>query len=265
MRIATLAGLPRSGSTLLCNLLAQRDDVTVSSTSGLPGALAKMSEFLTNSPEVTSDLIGLPEARERNVSVLRGIVNNWHPDDGRLVVDKSRGWGWSYLLLQRLYPDARMVAAVRHPRDVFASIEKQHRATAEYGPHEPLWDKANVMFSQGGMIGGPIAAVEDMIRRRPFTQSGIPFVFFAVYEGFTAAPDVAMRGIDKHLGLEPFDYDFDKVVSVATDADALYRFKFPHDGSGQVEQRPVDADLVPDDLAAQIKGRWPLFHQTFGY
>ena len=250
---------------MLCNLLAQREDVTVTSTSGLPGALGKMSEFLTNSPEVTSDLLNIPEARERNMAVMRGIVESWHPDDGRLTIDKSRGWGWSYLLLQRLYPDVRMVACVRDPKEVLASVEKRHRETAEYGPHEPLLEKASNLFSPQGIIGGPIAACEDLVRRRPFTQSGVPLAFFAPYEALVAAPGRLMAGIDKHLGLDPFEYDFDKVVSVATDADAIYRFKYPHDGSGKVEDRGPSVDLVPDEIVTAIKQRWPLYHSTFGY
>lgn len=265
MRFAVIAGLPRAGSTLLCNLLAQRDDVHVGSTSALPIALGGLSQLFTNSPEITSDLLNIPGTRDRNVNVMRAVIEAWHPDAGeRLVIDKSRGWGPLHLLLMRVVPDARMVITVRHPCDVYESVERQHRASAEYGPHEPLMEKASQMFSPEGLIGGPISAVEDMLRRQPIGDDGSPAALMLMYETLAASPQTAMTTVEQHLGLEAFEYNFRDVQSSATDADALYRFKFPHDGSGKVQPQPSEG-LVPPELQRLIAERWPFFHSAFGY
>lgn len=264
-RFAVIAGLPRSGSTLLCNLLAQHPDVHVSSTSALPIMLGQVSQLMTNSEEITADLLNVEGARDRNVGVLRAIIDAWYPGhDDKLVIDKSRGWGRLALLLVRVVPDARILATVRHPCDVFESIERQHRATAEYGPHDLLMPKAEAMFSPDGLIGGPISAVEDMVRRQPLTEDRSPALLCVMYESLASAPPATMREVERHLGLEPFEYDFVNVESVATDADALYRFKFPHEGSGKVQPAPSEG-LVPDDLQELIAERWPFFHKVFGY
>lgn len=267
MNLATIAGLPRSGSTLLCNLLAQRPDVTVSSTSALPLVLAQVSQLLTNSPEVTSDLLNVPGARERNVDAMRAFVEAWHPaPDDHLVIDKSRGWGASFLLLQRLFPDVRIVAPIRDPREVFASVERQHRASAEFGPHETLTDRASQMLSPQGLIGGPITWTEDLVRRRPRTADGLPALLVLGFDGLSTAPATMMRIVEQHLCLESFEYDFAAVESVATEADELYRFKYPHDGSGPVKAPPPGwADVISDDVAELIRARWPFFFNTFGF
>lgn len=267
MRFATIAGLPRSGSTLLCNLLAQRPDVHVSSTSALPAVVSQVSTLLTNSPEVTSDLLNVPGARERNIVAMRAFIEAWYPDtDDKLVIDKSRGWGYAFLLLQRLFPDVRIIATIRDPREVFASVERAHRASAEFGPHNPLTETARQMLSPQGLIGGPITWTEDLVRRRPCTESGEAALMVLSYDSLGAAPEMMMRNVDHHLGLEPFDYDFESVQSTATDEDVLYRFKYPHDGSGPVKPRPSGwQDVISDDIASQIRDRWPFFFQTFGY
>lgn len=266
MRFATIAGLPRSGSTLLCNLLDQRDDTIVSSTSALPLVLGQLSQILTNSPEITSDLIANPSTRDRNLDVLRAVVEAWYPDSGELMIDKSRGWGATFLLLQRILPEARIVATVRDPREVFASVERQHRASAEYGPHEPLLDRANQMFSPQGIIGGPITWVDDLVRRRPRTEGGEAALLVLSYDSLASAPEMTMRSVERHLGLGPHSYDFEAVESAATDVDELYRFKYPHDASGPVKARPSGwQDVISDDIAELIKARWPFFFQTFGF
>lgn len=261
MNFHTVAGLPRSGSTLLCNLLNQRPDTRVSSTSALPTVLRNVSEVLTNSPEVTSDLATDPDAAERSVRVLRGIIDSWHATRTEdIVIDKSRGWAQAALLLQRVVPDAAMIVTIRDPREVFASVERQHRRTAEYASTDTIFARADTMMSPEGLIGGPIQHVEDLVRRR------LPRVLFLAYTALAADPVGSMRRVDAAFGLDEFGYDTVNVESTATDLDVLYRNKFPHDGSGPVEERQAGwGDVMNDELAGLIAGRWPFFMQTFGF
>ena len=262
MRLAVIAGLPRSGSTLLCNLLAQHPDVYVSSTSALPTVLNQVTGIFNNSPEVTSDLIAAEdETRNRSLAVLRGIIDNWYVGHDGLVIDKSRGWGPIALLLKRLMPDAPIIVTVRDPREVFASVEKQHRASAEYGPHDKtMFERADEMLSPNGLIGGPIRWTEDLMRRRP------PGLSIVSYDWLTNQTSHVMASLAEELGLDPHDHDLVNVESTATDADALYRFKYPHDGSGPVQQRELDwRDVIGDDLAQKILARWPFYASSLGY
>lgn len=260
-RFHAVAGLPRSGSTLLCNLLAQRPDVHVSSTSALPNVLGAVSGVMTQSAEVTSDLVAVPATAERAARVLDAVVGAWYAHvDEPVVIDKSRGWGPGALLLQRVRPEAVVLVTIRDPREVIASIERQHRRTAEYGATETLWARTSAMMAPTGLVGGPMTWVEDMVRRR---LSGVSFVS---YESLTVDPLGTLRRVDDALGLAPHGYDTTDVVSVATDVDALYRFKFPHVGAGPVEARPGGwSDVIDDELAAQIAGRYPFYMRAFGY
>lgn len=256
-----IAGLPRSGSTLLCNILNQREDVHVSSTSALPNILSTVANVMNNSPEVTSDLANDPDTKARGVKVLSGIVNNWYSHrEESTIIDKSRAWGSNALLLNQVFPDAKIVVTVRDPRDVFASIEKQYRKTAEYGPQEKVWDRASSMFSETGLVGQPISWCEDLIQRK------LKNTHFVEYDALALNPQKVMATVDKFLGLEDFEYDFDNVDNSSTDLDAQYRFRYPHEGSGKVT--PQDGrwqDVYDEAIGAEIAKRWPTFFRVFGY
>lgn len=259
MSFHVLAGLPRSGSTLLCNLLAQRDGVYVGSTSALPAALRGLSGLFTSSTEVSSDLISDPSARQRHLDVLRAVVDAWHPQ-APIVIDKSRAWAQMSLLLRRVKPDAVIIVTVRDPREVFASIERQHQASAEYGHQAGILDRASAMLSPDGLIGSSCNAIEDLIRRR------LPGVLFVGHPALAHDPHGTMRRVDAALGLDPFEYDFDTVSNASREVDELYRFKFPHEGSGSVGPPGGHwSDIIDADTAKQIIGRWPLYATTFGF
>jgi sulfotransferase len=89
-----IAGLPRSGSTLLCNLLSQNPAFYAArSTSPLPVLTATISEWFSASIEFKSDLHADPvEAQQRQRLVMQSVLTSWYIRRGAEVVfDKSRG------------------------------------------------------------------------------------------------------------------------------------------------------------------------------
>lgn len=263
MTLHALAGLPRSGSTLLANVLNQHPDVHVSGTSALQGCVGAVTNVLSNSPEVVSDLANVPYAYDtRFIPALRGLVNGWYSARAEgTVIDKSRGWILRPALLTQMDPAAVLIACVRDPRDVVASIIRRDRDTAVFntdlGP--AVQDQVAKLMDPDGMVGGPIHHIESALHGK------IP-VQWVRFETFTATPETVMGRLTKVLGLADHDWDFDNVVNVSTDLDAVYRGKYPHNGAGSV--RPVDqgwSDVLSLPLAARIAASYPLFMHTFDY
>lgn len=266
MKLNVIAGLPRSGSTLLCNILNQNPRFFASSTSPMVHALNQLAAWFSNSAEVRSDLINNQKETEgRMVGVAHAMLDAWYANKD-IVFDKSRGWTTNALLFEQLYPEGKMLVCVRDPRNVFASIEKQHRRFpildhADNPLEKTIYARADQMFSPQGMIGFPIVGVEDLIRRRPKSLIVIQ------YEKFVLNPRGQMEQIYAELGEPYFDHYFTKIQNTATDVDALYNNKFPHTGSGDV----VPSDILEwkkylsDDLAKVIIERYPYYCKTFGY
>lgn len=264
-----ITGLPRSGSTLFCNILNQNPRFYAGSTSILPQILGGIIKIWSDSPETRGALARDQQAtRDRLRRSLRGFCDSWHQDkldEDKVVFDKSRGWANHIMALRSIYPKSKAIILVRDLRDVFSSVEKQHQKEplldqGESGIDKTIWRRADTMFAPEGMIGGPVEGVLDVIRRKLDTLT-------VKYERLVERPKAVMVEVYEHLEEEPFDHDFDKIENQAEDLDALYLNKYPHDGSGKMEPQKPDGwkDVYTQDLAATIMKRFPTYNMAFDY
>lgn len=257
-----LAGLPRSGSTMLASILEQHPDVHIDTASVLSYCIGAVQHTITTEPEVVVDLND-PANRRRYADAYRGLIAGWHANvDKPVVIDKGRAWVLWPLLLRFLEPESRVIVCVRDPRDVVASVERAHRASPEFasGLGETFEQRvATLMDPQGGKVGLPCRGIEDLIR------SGTEVVW-ARYETVVVQPRESVDSIARHLGLEPFHFDLDGLDREEPAQDAQWRYKFPHTVAGPVKDLGKHwSTVIPDDIAARIAATFPLFMQTFGY
>ena len=262
-----ITGLPRSGSTLLCNIINQNPKYWATSTSILPGLVNACISQWSSSLEVKNELNTDRKAMENRLTrSIRALCEQWHQrDDGRIVFDKSRGWNHNLLALRQIFPDSKALVIVRDPRNVFASIEKQHQKNPLLDEFNSVVDKAilsraDKMLAPNGLVGVAITGVEDMIRRK------LP-VMFIKYEQFCKFPQQVLAEMYGYLEDTSFSHDLENVVNTATDPDGFYNYKYPHEGSGKVI--PTDETawtrFFNQELADLIISRYPLYANFFGY
>jgi sulfotransferase len=272
MNFHVIAGMPRSGSTLLCNVLNQNPRFHASSTSCMAQTVRSLSVLWSKSPEMKSELITAKVVTEaRMARAASALVEGWYEDQAEVVFDKCRHWNHNAAVLNHLFPDAKMFVCVRDLRDIFASVEKQHAKN-------PLLDdalsptgltsyaRADRMFSPEGLLGQQIEGVEDLLRRNPKNAAGESFAQTIQYETFVRSPQLIIDRIYASLGEEHFEHDFEDVENTATDVDGLYNDKFPHVGSGKVAPSSGDwREHVPGDIAQHVMERFPNYNRAFGY
>ena len=257
-----IMGLPRSGSTLLCNILAQNPAFQVEHTNPLPGLLRGMIDIWSKSSDIKGGL--LPDRREETEAKLHrcalAFCEAWNNTD-KIVFNKSRDWGLNLKALWKIYPDAKVIVLVRDLREIFASFMKQDgkNPLLDDNPVKDITQRAVNMFSSQGMIGGPLIGVEDILTRRQE-------VHWVKYEDFVRHPMESMERMYCFLDEPSFEHNFDEVVNTATDPDHLYLHKFPHNGEGKVEPQPPGwPKIMNRNLANSIMAGFPWFNQRFGY
>ena len=260
--------MPRSGSTMLCSLLNQNPRFYASSTSCLAQTVRSVSALWSRAPEIKSDLLHDKDAAEARMGrATRGLIEGWYADEAdRVVFDKGRLWNYNALLLRHLFPTATLIVCVRDLRNIFASIERHHETNpildeASVPRERTVYTRADTMFGPEGLVGQPIVGVEDLLRRR------LPFVEVVQFESLVANPRLAMDRIYAAIGEEPYDHDYDRVASTATDADALYLNKYPHHYADGPVRDPGDPwrQTVPSDIAQLLIDRFPAYNRAFGY
>lgn len=262
-----VTGLPRSGTTLLTNCLHQNPRFQAGSSSCISVAMATLSAFISEQGEFRSSLAMDKEGTENRVrSLLRGMVKNWYyAVDRPVVFDKSRSWAHNADMLRDLFPEAKIIAMIRDPRDVFASIEKQHQKnpTLDMEPNlakRTVFHRVKTFCGPDGMLGLPLAGVENAV------QCQLPNVIVVKYEDFALGPEAVMRGIYDSIGEEWFPHDFNNVENVSQELDALWLNKFPHKGSGKVESIDTERSRwVPQIVDREISNCFRSFMGHFGY
>lgn len=262
-----LAGVPRSGSTLLCNILNQNPEFYAGDTSPLTGIIGTMVNKFSTCPEIQAELIKDSKGTTRKLNkMILAIVESWYENVDKVVFDKSRGWSFNGILLSELFTNAKIILTVRDLRNVFGSVEKQHRKTPVFdhaqNPNEKtIMYRADKMLAPDGFIGQSTVGVEDLIARVPNR------VFVVQYESFTIDPKTKLMELYDFIEQPYFDHDLENIVNVAKDVDELYLNKFPHEGDGKVlkTNRNEWKEFITPELGEMIFQRYPQYNSLFGY
>jgi len=262
-----IAGVPRSGSTLLCNILNQNPAFHATDTSAIPEIMGTLTSTISINAEIQGLLAVDSEKTEQRIrEAMRALVSSWYSEMDKVVFDKSRGWAFHGVLLADLFPEAKIIATVRDLRNVFGSIEKQHRKApffdmATNPMDKTIMQRADVMMSPTGMIGTCVVGLQDLISRCPKRVHVVRF------ESLAHDPKTNLSEIYEFLELEPYEHDFDNIENVSNEPDHLYLNKFPHNGDGKVEKTDRNAwqEYLTPDLAQMIHSRYPDYNKLFGY
>ena len=122
------SSMPRAGSTLLQNVLAQNPDIFATPTSGVLELVFSARQMYTESLEFKAQ--DTETMNKGFIHYCREGVHGWYDavTDKPYVVDKSRGWGVHYDFLESfLGYQPKILCMVRDLRQIISSMEKKFR------------------------------------------------------------------------------------------------------------------------------------------
>lgn len=221
-----ISGLPRSGSTLLCNLLAQNPRFHATTTSGILDVMLLVRNQWDKLPEFQATRNEAGKLR-----ALTGILRGYHDEDEQprpVVFDKSRGWlGFLEMAEAVLGRKAKVLVCVRDVRDVLASFERlwrENTATRQFAQEQESYYKwqtvegrCEVWMAPHHAVGTAYARVKDALARG-FRDR----MHFVEFDKLTGDPTDTMHAIYDFLGEDFFQHDFENVQQVTWEDDEMH-------------------------------------------
>jgi sulfotransferase len=264
--IIYVTGLARSGSTLLCQLLAQHPAVySTAHSSPLCHALNNLRRQMSDDAFLLAQLDNdFDRVYGRLTNAFRGFIDGWFAEtDKQWVVDKNRGWLGAVETVRHIDPDFRMLVCVRELTQIYGSIESRHQETILLDFPDHLADRsryarADTLFAPNGVIGSPLRALQSI---QDLDDSIQERLFYVVFEDLVADPGRVLREMFVWLGLPAAEIDPGNLKLQPTESDSHYRFKYPHR-----VRTSIGAPLqhrVPDRIARQIRKNYRWFYETF--
>ena len=245
-KIYFVAGLPRSGSTLLCNILNQNPRFHATATSGILDIILA----IRNQWENVNQLRAAPN-KEGKDAVVKGIIHNYFSIvDKPVVFDKSRGWP-AYLELAEhiLNHPARVLVPVRSIVDVLASFEKLYRKNAHHwqfpqerthtAKFQTVEGRAKIFMHEEQPVGSAYNKIHDAIQRG-FKDR----MLFIEFDILTRYPHETMKNIYNFLGEEHFVHNFNHVEQTTDENDDIHGIPGLHIIRNKVEPVPSDAKQI---------------------
>jgi len=265
--VTFLAGLPRSGSTVLSNILGSHPDIHATPSSPLCGVVQGMRNSWSQDPFFKAQLDDNFEVvSERLRRTTRATIEAWSDDsDKDITIDKNRGWLFGIEWLRELYPDFKMIVTIRDLRNIYASIEKRHRQTLMLNfpdnlEHNIVDVRAKGLFDDGGILGSCLKAINNI--------GDIPEISNHLliwrYEDFVENPQQVTDVCFNFLGVEPKEIDFNNIEQVTHESDSYYNMKFSHEINS--EFKPAEgfeqAKMSPR-IVKEIEGRFEWYYRAY--
>lgn len=264
------SSLPRSGSTVLQNILAQNPDIYATPTSGVLELINGARVNYTNSPEFAAQDSDIMKKAWQSFAKngMDGFYNAI--TDKKYVIDKSRGWGIHYDFLQFVRgEEPKIICMVRDLRDIFASMENIFRKYPERKNDILDWTTAKGtsvpkridIWAQTPPVGIALERLSEIFRMRINHK-----IHFVKFEDLCLYPDTVMLHIYEYLGIPYYKHDFDNIEQVTQEDDDIHNMGKLHIIRKKLEPIPSRAnELLGEDVTNWIYETYKWFFEQFRY
>ena len=221
-KIHYISGLPRSGSTLLTNILLQNPKFATTATSSL-------LDFLLQVRDNWGKLSGhehYPEGQDK-WEVIRAIMYNYHKTDKEIIFDKNRGWSTHIEFMEKATGEGvKIIACVRNLEDICSSFEKLFRKNRADGEIHGEFSNPKMKNREGRVGVWTSDEVYNLFicQENLYTiQRGLgDRILFFPYEEWSSNPDFWFKKLYEFVGEEYYQHNFNDIEQTIRENDAGY-------------------------------------------
>jgi sulfotransferase len=254
-----IAGLPRSGSTLLAAILRQNPSITASMSSPVGGIFSAMQRSISRGNEAAMFLTDGQRERLLRAAFDECYADTRHPSlveqfPDQIIFDTNRMWPSKLPTLVRLFPDCRMVCCVRRVAWIMDSIESLLRRNNlelsgifGFEPGGTVYSRVQGLGSSNGLVGFALDAL-----REGFYGEHSERMLLVEYEALAKHPKDTVEAIYDWLKLPRYDHDYEHVEQIPGAAEFDEKLGTPglHSVRGKVEWRERKTILPPELFAS---------------
>ena len=253
-----MAGLPRSGSTLLSSILNQNPRFYSGPSSPVLGAMYAVEENFTNNELYT----GYPKPNQVR-EIIGSIPHHFYSDVQQPVVfDKNRAWTARVPYIEGyIGQQAKILVPVRRVDEILTSILTMvHRNPFQEGQprinfvdeqlvktNTPINDYNRCMYllNGGGIVYESLNAIME-----GFTQNVRDKMHFVDYNDLVSNPEKIMEDIYDFLGEEYYEHDFDSLSNIHREDDLnTYGLSDMHEVRSELKKTaPTPASVLPPEI-----------------
>lgn len=252
-------GMPRSGSTLLCNILAQNPEFHVTPTSGLSELIRGIHQFWKQSP-----IIKASETPEKQLQIIKDLFESYHSDTNRpIVFNKSRGWCSLIELVENaLCRPVKILSTTRKITCILSSLEKLYRkeiklinSPMEVNPKMgTLEGRISSWTAEDGLVGSSFNSIRDAVMRGHREK-----IYFVDFDSLTQNPEVVIKDVYRFLDKKYFNHNFNNIPQYTKENDSAHGFTDLHTIRPQI--KPVLDDSK--EVLGHLHQQYETFHYNF--
>jgi len=228
-----LSGLPRSGTTLLSELLNQNPKIYSSPNSVVVELIHLVHQHL----EVSEEFNNFPSLQAKQNIISSIIKNNYQHIDKEIIIDKNFHWGtignFDYIQ-QYITKNPKIIFCVRDVLEILTSFiellnkNPNHNNYIDVGASNYIYNyrtlddrRCDFLMHPKGAIDKALFAIEHLLDKKDN-------VMFVEYNDLVGQPKHTMSKIYNFLELEEFEHSFDTLQNTLVIRDDVYGIKDMH-------------------------------------
>ena len=243
-----IAGLPRSGSTLLSSILNQNPRFSASITD----ALISYARSVIVNTDADSGIRSLVPV-EKQKRMIHGLFDSYYYDGNEVCFNTNRAWSAHTNLIEDLYPQAKIILCIREVNWILDSFEKLHQKhpydlKAVYGNADlpTVYHRTNSLIDLhaggSGLVGHSVLNTKQALYSNQ--QKNICVI---EYDTLCEQPRAVMQRLYEFLDEPWFEHDFDDVTANYDEYDRALNMKDLHKvrkSVSLIKRTPI----IPEDL-----------------
>jgi sulfotransferase len=247
-----LAGLPRSGNTLLSAIFNQNPDIYSTPLSPLPSFMWDLANSADKQEQVNRNV----ENKIKTEIFLSSFMDNYYKEvEKPIVIDREKAWGTPAnlgIVKKYITPTPKIIFTVRDVLEILASFIKMDAQYLKNEAYNQGYYMSNYRSPKDLVCEHMMAPNSDINKgllslASAFYPENAGIFHIVEYNDLVLNPEETMNKIYDFLELPHYEHNFSKIEKVETDNDEVLGLpKDLHDVRKSLSNSSTSLDVLSD-------------------